>query len=173
MEARVALLSTEDAPPDMRRELEKLERRFGELPVCVRAAANSPRALDGLLSLAGALGWGRINEDLADRIAIVVAVANDCAHLEEAHRCALRRNAAVSEEEIELARGARSGIARYDAALKFAHALVDGRGRVDDEAFDAVRSAGFSDEEIVEIVSHVALQTFGNYLDLALTSQQQ
>lgn len=173
MEARVALLSKEDAPTEMRRELEKLEVRFGELPVCVRAAANSPRALDGLLSLAGALGWGRINEELADRIAIVVAVANDCAHLEEAHRCALRRHAAVTDEEIERAREARSGVPRYDAALKFARALVDGRGRVDDEAFEAVRSAGFSDEEIVEIVSHVALQTFGNYLDLALMPTRQ
>jgi alkylhydroperoxidase family enzyme len=173
MEARIALLSKEDAPHGMRPELEKLERRFGDLPLCVRAAANSPRALDGLLSLSGSLGWGRIDEQLADRIAIVVAVGNDCAHLEETHRCALRRNAAVSDEEIELAREARSKVPRYDAALKFARALVEGRGRVDDDAFEGARSAGFSDEEIVEIISHVALQTFGNYLDLALMPPQQ
>lgn len=168
MQSRVALLSIEDSPPGMRRALEDLQIRYGELPPCVRAAANSPRALDGLLALSGSLGWGRIEEDLADRIAVAVAVVNDCTHLEETHRCALRRNCDVSDDEIALARVGHSGNRRYDAALQFAVEIAKARGRVSDASFQLVRSAGFTDEEIVEIIAHVALQTFGNYLDLSL-----
>lgn len=168
MQPRVALLSIEDAPPAMRRALEDLQKRFGEVPLCVRAAANSPRALDGLLALSGSLGWGRIPEDLAERIAVAIAAVNDCAHLEEIHHCALRRNCEVSEEEAALARSGRSGDRRYDAALRFAVEIAGGRGRVRNESFLEIRAAGYSDEEIIEIIAHVALQTFGNYLDLAL-----
>ncbi|OFW98725.1 MAG: hypothetical protein A3E78_12870 [Alphaproteobacteria bacterium RIFCSPHIGHO2_12_FULL_63_12] len=168
MQSRVTLLTIDDAPPGMRSALEELQARFGELPPCVRAAANSPRALDGLLALSGSLGWGRIEEDLADRIAIAVAVVNDCTHLEDMHRCALRRNCEVSEDEIARARAGHSVNPRYDAALQFAVEIAHARGRVSDDSFRAIRSAGFTDEEIIEIISHVALQTFGNYLDLSL-----
>ncbi|MEK7265913.1 MAG: carboxymuconolactone decarboxylase family protein [Pseudomonadota bacterium] len=168
MQPRVALLTIEDSPPGMRGALEDLQTRFGELPLCVRAAANSPRALDGLLALSGSLGWGRIEEDLADRIAIAVAVVNDCTHLAEMHRCALRRNCDVSDDELALARDGHSINTRYDAALQFAVEVAAARGRVSDASFQLVRTAGFTDEEIIEIISHVALQTFGNYLDLSL-----
>lgn len=168
MQSRVALLTIDDSPPGLRGALEDLEKRFGELPPCVRAAANSPRALDGLLALSGSLGWGRIDEELADRIAIAVAVVNDCTHLEDMHRCALRRNCDVSDEEIARASAGHSENPRYDAALQFAVEIAGARGRVSDESFASLRSAGFTDEEIVEIISHVALQTFGNYLDLSL-----
>ena len=168
MRSRIALLSVEDAPPGMRGDLQQLTARFGELPRCVRAAANSRPALDGLLALSGALGWGRIPEDLADRIAIAIAVVNDCTHLEEMHRCALRRNCKISDEEIERARDGRSEDPRYEAALQFVVEIASRRGRISDESFVAVRAAGYTDEEIVELISHVALQTFGNYLDLSL-----
>ena len=168
MQSRVALLTIEDAPPGMRRALADLQSRFGELPPCIRAAANSPRALDGLLALSGSLGWGRIEEDLADRIAVAVAVVNDCTHLEEMHRCALRRNCEVSDDEIALARAGRSLNPRYDAALQFAVEIAAARGRVSDASFLSIRSAGYTDEEIIELISHVARQTIGNYLDLSL-----
>lgn len=168
MRSRVALLTIGDAPPGMRGDLERLAARYGELPPCVRAAANSRQALDGLLALSGSLGWGRIPDDLADRIAIAVAVVNDCTHLEEMHRCALRRNCRISDEEIDRARKGRSEDPRYEAALQFAVEIATRRGRISDQSFVDIRAAGYTDEEIVELIAHVALQTFGNYLDLSL-----
>lgn len=45
--------------------------------------------------------------------------------------------------------------------------IVEKRGRVNDADLQAVRSAGFSDEEVVEILAHVALNTFTNYFNEA------
>jgi alkylhydroperoxidase family enzyme len=173
MQSRVALLSIENAPPATRRALEGLQERFGELPLCVRAAANSPRTLDGLLAMAGSLGWGRIPEDLAERIAVAIAVVNGCSHLEEAHRCVLSRHCDVSDAEIALARIGKSADHRYDIALRFAVEIATRRGRVSDQMFLEMRQAGFSDEEIVEVIAHVMLQIFSNYLDLALVPPQE
>jgi alkylhydroperoxidase family enzyme len=47
---------------------------------------------------------------------------------------------------------------------------MEQRGKVSNVDLQAVRSAGFKDEEIVEILSYVALNTFTNYFnETALT----
>jgi len=60
---------------------------------------------------------------------------------------------------------------KTQSAITFAHALLVKRGKVNDEDLDKVRAAGFTDEEIVEILAHVALNTFTNYFnETALTA---
>ena len=57
-----------------------------------------------------------------------------------------------------------------DAAVRFAARIVRERGHVSDEDVRAVKMAGYDDAQIVEIVQHVALNTWTNYVNLvALT----
>jgi alkylhydroperoxidase family enzyme len=51
-------------------------------------------------------------------------------------------------------------------ALRFVLKVVDDRGQVTDADVKAVRDAGFSDEQIVEILAHVALNLFTNYINV-------
>ncbi|MGE3933017.1 MAG: carboxymuconolactone decarboxylase family protein, partial [Rhodospirillaceae bacterium] len=51
--------------------------------------------------------------------------------------------------------------------LTFARALVAHAGEVTQAEFDAVRAAGHSDGEIVEIIAHVAMSIFTNLLGKA------
>lgn len=53
------------------------------------------------------------------------------------------------------------------AALRFALRLVEQRGRVAQPDVDELRAAGFGDGQIVEILAHVALNLFTNYLNVA------
>ena len=76
----------------------------------------------------------------------------------------------MSEEEIRQAQGFESDDARRASGLRFVREVVETRGHPSDEALDGAREAGFSDEEILEMVAHVALTTFSNYTnDLAGT----
>ena len=43
--------------------------------------------------------------------------------------------------------------------------MLESRGRVSDEQVRAVKSAGYTDAQIVEIVQHVALNIWTNYLN--------
>ena len=52
-------------------------------------------------------------------------------------------------------------------ALRFALKLVNERGHVSGADVDAVREAGFTDEQVVEILAHVALNLFTNYVNIA------
>lgn len=49
--------------------------------------------------------------------------------------------------------------------MRFAAKVARERGHVDDDALRLVKLAGYSDAQIVEIVLHVALNTWTNYLN--------
>ena len=76
----------------------------------------------------------------------------------------------MGEEESRQAQGFESDDARRAAGLRFVRDVVETRGHPSDEAVNGAREAGFSDEEILEMVANVALTTFSNYTnDLAGT----
>lgn len=68
--------------------------------------------------------------------------------------------AKLDETEIALARTSHSADARADAAVTFARKLAETRGQVSDADIAAVKLAGFSDAQLVEIV----LVTVENFL---------
>lgn len=53
------------------------------------------------------------------------------------------------------------------AALRFALKLVNERGNVGESDLQAMRQAGFTDEQTAEVLAHVALNIFTNYVNLA------
>ena len=55
--------------------------------------------------------------------------------------------------------------AKTAALLKFARTVVSKQGVVDDADVEAVRTAGYGDAEVAEVVAHVALNVFTNYFN--------
>jgi alkylhydroperoxidase family enzyme len=53
------------------------------------------------------------------------------------------------------------------AALAFATRVVRQRAKVDAADVDALRHAGFDDGQIMELMAHVALNLFTNYVNVA------
>lgn len=104
---------------------------------------------------------------LAEQIAVAVAERNACDYCLAAHT-ALGRKAGVSAEAMAAAQLGQSADPRTAAALRFALALVERRGQVGESDVLGLRDAGYSDEEIVEILAHVALNLFTNYVNIAL-----
>ena len=99
-------------------------------------------------------------------VAVAVANANACDYCLAAHT-ALGRKAGASSEDMRAAQVGDSADPKTAAALAFALKLVASRGQVDDADVAAVRHAGFDDAAIVEILAHVALNLFTNYVNVA------
>ena len=49
--------------------------------------------------------------------------------------------------------------------LRFARAVLEKKGVVEDAEVAAVREAGYGDAEIAEVVAHVGLNVFTNYFN--------
>ena len=71
----------------------------------------------------------------------------------------------VDAADLANARSGHSVDAKADAAIKLALEIVSNRGQVDDSVLSAARAAGLTEGEIVEVVAHVALNVFTNYLN--------
>ncbi len=71
----------------------------------------------------------------------------------------------MSQDEIERAQRFESEDEQRAAALRFTREVVETRGQPSDEALNEVRNAGYTDEQIVEIVATVNLATFTNYMN--------
>ena len=127
--------------------------------------ANSPAALQGFLGFKSGLGSGELSPAEAEIVALIVGERNSCDYCVAAHTTIAKSSGLTEDQTIAARKGDALGDARLDAIATFTRALVEKRGFVDDADLDAFRGAGFGDSEIVEVIAHLALNTFTNYFN--------
>ena len=157
--------SIEQAPAAAQPLLQAVKQQLGVVPNLFRLVATSPAALEGYLGLNGALAKGALEAPTRERIALAVAEVNGCDYCLSAHAYLGKNLAKLSDTEIAANRNGGSADAKADAAVRFAVKLVNARGHVSDSDLQAVRAAGYSDAQVIEIVLHVALNTLTNYVN--------
>src|SRR5215469_15422379 len=162
--SRLSVIQTDKATGKAKELLEAVQAKLSITPNMTRVMANSPAVLEGYLSFSGALAGGSLNVRLREQIALEVGEQNSCQYCVSAHT-AIGKMTGLSEAEIEAARDAKSTVTKSVAALAFARQIVAKQGRTTQSDVDAVRGAGFTDGEIAEIISHVALNIFTNYFN--------
>ncbi|MDS9468805.1 peroxidase-related enzyme [Paracoccus sp. MBLB3053] len=165
--SRINLVDPSQTTGSTAQQLAQIKDAFGMVPNMFKAAANSPAALSSMWGSFAALGSGRIGAKLGEQIAVAIADRNNCNYCLAAHT-GLGRKAGASSSEMAEAQAGRSADPRIAAALAFAIKLVENRADIAAADVDALREAGFDDGEVVEIIAHVALNLFTNYLNVAL-----
>jgi uncharacterized peroxidase-related enzyme len=155
----------EAAPAAAQPLLQAVKKQLGIAPNLFRLVANSPAALEGYVSLSGALGKGALPAATRERIALAVAEINGCDYCLSAHTYLGRNVAKLDDAEITANRHGASNDVKADAAVKFAVRVTNTRGHITNDDFAAVKSAGYTDAQIIEIVQHVALNTWTNYIN--------
>jgi len=163
--SRITLIDRNDTTPDRKQLLDQVHAAFGASPNMFRAVAHSPAALKSMWNSFGALGGGTIGARLGEQIAVAVANRNGCHYCLAAHT-ALGTRAGLGAAELTAAQTGASNDPRTRAALQFALTVVDTRGQVSDTDLRALRAAGFDDQGAMEIVAHVALNLFTNYVNI-------
>jgi len=154
-----------DAPAASQPLLEAVEKQLGVVPNLFRLVANSPAALQGYLGLSGALSKGALSAATRERIALAVAEINGCNYCLSAHTYLGKNLAKLDDAEITANRNGASNDPKADAAVRFAAKVVRERGHVSDDDVRAVKLAGYDDAQVIEIVVHVALNTWTNYIN--------
>ncbi|MFA5983844.1 MAG: carboxymuconolactone decarboxylase family protein [Methylococcaceae bacterium] len=149
--------------------LDAIKQEMGTIPNIFTTFANSPAALQAYLNFNSALNTGVLVPTLRDQLAVTVAAYNGCNYCASAH-VFLGGKAGVDKAELMANAKGLSNDSKTQAAINFTLALLEKRGKTSLSELNAVREAGFSDEEIIEILAHVALNTYTNYLnETALT----
>jgi uncharacterized peroxidase-related enzyme len=157
--------SIEAAPAASQPLLHTVERQFGVAPNMFRLIATSPAALEGYLGMSGALGKGSLSAATRARIALAVAEVNACSYCLSAHTFLGKKFTKLDDAEMLANRNGTSSDPKADAAVSFAVKVTRERGDVTQTDIQALKSAGYDDAQLIEIVQHVALNTWTNYIN--------
>ena len=147
--------------------LAQVQQAFGAPPNMFKAVANSPAALQSMWAAFGALGQGTLGAKLGEQIAVAIANRNRCEYCLAAHTV-LGQNAGASAADMAAAQVGQSSDPKTAAALAFALKVVEQRAQVSDADVANLQEVGFKDEQVVEILAHVALNLYTNYINVAL-----
>ena len=139
-----------------RRDLDQDATAIDHGPGLLRTLARSPAALAGYLGLQDGLVHSRLSAAERCLVGVMVAQRSGSSYWLSV-QARLAQQAGLTEDEIGAAREGCADTDRDVALLFLAGKLVTNRGELADADLAAVRQAGLSDSEIVEIIFHVAL----------------
>src|SRR6266481_1055250 len=162
--SRLTPIQTNGATSELKRSLKNSRLKLDEAPRFLQVLANSPAALRAYLRADAALVRGQLTPRQRQQVALAVAEINGSSYSLSAHYDAGKR-LGLTHQEMQLARNAAAADPKAETMLRFTQAVVLQRGEISDGDFQALRKAGFSDAQIVEIVANIALNIFSNYFN--------
>lgn len=162
---RLSAVNPDEATGKTNELFNAVKGKLGVVPNMMRTMGNSPALLEGYLNLSGALGGGKIGAKTGTLIAMAVAQSNTCNYCLSVHTYVGKNMVHIDADTLQAARQGKVQDAKTTAALQFAQTLVAKKGLVTDADVQAVKSAGYTEGEIAEIVGHVALNILTNYFN--------
>jgi alkylhydroperoxidase family enzyme len=138
----------------------------GQLPNFLGVLAGSPAALRAYARFRSELRHGTLSHQTLERIAIAVA---EHYHSEPgiALHARTARQAGLGLDEATLAREFDSRDEHEAVLLRYLKALVEGQARPPTHLHEEAREAGWTDEQILEAIAFVALETFTAMVNVA------
>lgn len=164
--SRLTIIETHHASAEQKALLDAIHAKLGSVPNFLKVFANSPAALKAMLGLWGIANEGSLAPQTRERIALALAQQNGCAYCLSAHT-ALGAQAGLDGDEISANRAGSSQDAKAAVAVRLARSLAEHKGEVTTAELSEARAAGYSDADIVEIITHVGLNLLTNILGKA------
>lgn len=160
---RIPVPAPEQVPLDSRPTLDMFTRNIGFTPNMLATFALSPIAFNAWASLRRALSRS-LDLKTRESISLAVSDVNGCNYCLGVHSHGAGR-AGIPAGDILLARKGHARDPKRDAAVQFARRVAETRGQVSDDDVKAVRDAGYTDANIMEIVALVAMYSLTNFFN--------
>lgn len=162
--SRLTIHTIETAPQAARERVEAAQKANGFLPNLIGVLANAPAALE-TYQVVGAIN-GRSSLSPAERevVQITAATLNDCGFCVAGHTKLSLNKLKMHKSVVEALRKVEAiDDVRLDALARFSVAVIEKKGQVSDDELVAFRSAGYNDQQALEVVLGVSLATLCNY----------
>jgi len=151
------------APEKSKPALEQLQQAFGVIPNIAAAISNSPKLVTSLVGVFQQVHSSSLTEQEIQIVLLTDAVANSSTYAVAFHT-AMALDQGVSPEETAAVRARLvPKDQRFGALSTLAKTLIEKRGHLSEEELDAFLAAGFTKEQILEVIAVVAASTITNY----------
>ena len=144
-----------------------VEKKYGGIPNLIGILAEAPIAAQAYGALGELLTKASFTPTERHVVWFTINAYHNCEYCMAAHTL-IAKGEKVSEDVIETARtvGAYAD-PKLEALRKFTHSVVDSRGNVDPADLNAFLAAGFTKQNVLEIlvaVSHKVLSNYTNHI---------
>ena len=161
--ARSVALKPERVPADSKQTLDAFTKNIGFTPNMMATFAASPIAFNAWATLRASLSKS-LDLKTRESIGLAVSEVNGCNYCLAVHSFGAA-HAKMPADEIILARKGHATDPKRDAAAHFARKVIETRGKVNDADVKAVRDAGYTDANVMEIVALVAMYSLTNFFN--------
>ncbi len=161
---RTTVLKPEQVPAESKSTLDAFTKNIGFTPNMMAAFAQSPIAFNAWATLLGSLSK-TLDVKTRDSIGLAVSEVNGCDYCLGVHSFTAEHMAKMPADDIILARKGHAGDPKRDVAVQFARQVIESRGKVSDADVQAVRGAGYTEANVIEIVALVAMYSLTNFFN--------
>jgi uncharacterized peroxidase-related enzyme len=162
--SRLNVPSLDDVPAGTQRILDNIGAQLGFVPNMFKTIASNPTVLEAVTTLQGTMSRV-LDAKTRHSIALAVSQANGCNYCLAIHTYMSSEFGGMSSDDINLSRAGSSVDPKRAAVARFAQRVVDSRGQVSDADLEAVRGAGYTDPQILAIVTVAVQALLTNFIN--------
>ncbi len=159
------------APEESAPLLKSIQAAGGAVTKFVGVLAGAPAVLRAYTRMRSELRSGVLPRPTRERIALAVAEHREDSYSIAQHAKSARR-VGLGLDEVSRARSFGSADAKEDALLKYLQATLEAGGYPPHHLHEEAREIGWTDEEILEAVAHLALNEFQSLIASAAALPQ-
>jgi len=161
--SRLNTINVADAPEESAALFAAIKKAVGKVPNAYAAIGSSaPNVLAHVLQTGVVLKQGKLSTLELEAINLAVSEASQCDYCLAAHTVTGKMAGYSADDIQQIRHGGLVGNDKIDALVKFALTLVQTSNTLPAEAVAAVKSAGYTDRQIVEAILAVSAILFTN-----------
>jgi uncharacterized peroxidase-related enzyme len=161
--SRIAIPTIESATGPTAELYAEIKKAAGKVPNTYAAiGALGPAALKAILQADAVLAKGSLSKQDQETIKLLVSELSGCDYCAAAHT-QLAKTTGLSPTVVRQIRaGQPTGDAKRDALVRLVGKLVKTSGTISDQDFSAIKAAGYTEQQLVDISLAIAVITFTN-----------
>jgi AhpD family alkylhydroperoxidase len=152
----------EQVSPNNQVIFDQLKSKLGKVPNLYATLAYSDHALESYLAFQNAKS--SITGKARELVNLVVSEVNACEYCLAAHTVIAGMNGFSEQQILEIRSGRATFDAKLDTLAQLAHNIAVNRGHADPALVESFFSAGWSMENLVDVVVAIGDKTVTNYL---------
>lgn len=141
---------------------DNLKTKVGFVPNIYATYAYSATAPGRYLTFAN--GKTSLSNKEKEVVNLITSQVNGCTYCLAAHTAIGKMNGFTDEQVLEIRSGSASFDTKLDALVKLARAIIRNRGKIEDQVLQAFFDAGYSKENLVDVIVNVGEKTITNLL---------
>lgn len=155
----------ENAPQPVQEIFSGIQQTYGFIPNLFAYMAEAPTTLKAYLTLNELISETSLSAAQQQVALLAVSVENECDFCTVAHH-AIGKMKKANENTLTSARAQTEIKDPQDRALvTFTQAITKNRGNINEAEIDAFLNAGFTKQQILEVILIISIKTLSNYIN--------